>query len=82
MAGPLLAYEILTAFFLEATFLAVMLFGFNRVSKPHSHPRNRDSVDLRARTNGRPFSDSRGLNSWMHTARPRVSEMRDGPGVP
>ncbi len=32
IAGPLLAYEILTAFFLEATFLAVMLFGFNRVS--------------------------------------------------
>src|SRR5688500_6195471 len=30
-AGPLLAYEILTAFFLEATFLGVMLFGMNRV---------------------------------------------------
>ena len=32
IAGPLLAYEILTAFFLEATFLAVMLFGRTRVS--------------------------------------------------
>ncbi len=32
IAGPLLAYEVLTAFFLEATFLAVMLFGMNRVS--------------------------------------------------
>lgn len=32
IAGPLLAYEILTAFFLEATFLAVMLFGRQRVS--------------------------------------------------
>ena len=32
VAGPLLAYEVLTAFFLEATFLAVMLFGMNRVS--------------------------------------------------
>ena len=31
IAGPLLAYEVLTAFFLEATFLAVMLFGLNRV---------------------------------------------------
>jgi cytochrome d ubiquinol oxidase subunit I len=31
IAGPLLSYEILTAFFLEATFLGVMLFGMNRV---------------------------------------------------
>lgn len=32
IAGPLLAYEVMTAFFLEATFLAVMLFGMQRVS--------------------------------------------------
>lgn len=32
IAGPLLAYEVLTAFFLEATFLGIMLFGMNRVS--------------------------------------------------
>jgi cytochrome bd ubiquinol oxidase subunit I len=32
IAGPLLAYEVLTAFFLEATFLGIMLFGFGRVS--------------------------------------------------
>ena len=32
VAGPLLAYEVLTAFFLEATFLGVMLFGMNKVS--------------------------------------------------
>lgn len=31
VAGPLLAYEVLTAFFLEATFLGIMLFGFRRV---------------------------------------------------
>src|SRR5436189_198195 len=31
IAGPLLAYEVVTAFFLEATFLGVMLFGINRV---------------------------------------------------
>jgi cytochrome d ubiquinol oxidase subunit I len=29
--GPLLGYEVLAAFFLEATFLSVLLFGFNRV---------------------------------------------------
>ena len=32
IAGPLLAYEVLSAFFLEATFLGVMLFGRARVS--------------------------------------------------
>jgi cytochrome d ubiquinol oxidase subunit I len=31
--GPLLGYEVLTAFFLEATFLGVMLFGAERVSR-------------------------------------------------
>src|SRR5262249_475644 len=31
IAGPLLSYEVLTAFFLEATFLGVMLFGMDRV---------------------------------------------------
>lgn len=33
IAGPLLAYEVLTAFFLEATFLGIMLFGRRRVSE-------------------------------------------------
>ena len=32
IAGPLLGYEVLSAFFLEATFLGVMLFGKHRVS--------------------------------------------------
>jgi hypothetical protein len=31
ITGPLLAYEVLTAFFLEAGFLGVMLFGWNKV---------------------------------------------------
>lgn len=31
--GPLLGFEVLTAFFLEASFLGIMLFGWNRVSK-------------------------------------------------
>ena len=32
IAGPLLGYEVLSAFFLEATFLGIMLFGKRRVS--------------------------------------------------
>ena len=32
--GPLMGYEVLTAFFLEAGFLGIMLFGENRVPKP------------------------------------------------
>ena len=31
--GPLMAYEVLTAFFLEAGFLGVMLFGMRKVGK-------------------------------------------------
>ena len=33
VVGPLMAYEVLTAFFLEAGFLGVMLFGMGRVGK-------------------------------------------------
>ncbi|XVJ69540.1 MAG: cytochrome ubiquinol oxidase subunit I [Rhizobacter sp.] len=33
VAGPLLGYEVLTAFFLEASFLGIMLFGHGRVSE-------------------------------------------------
>ena len=33
IVGPLMAYEVLTAFFLEAGFLGVMLFGMGRVSR-------------------------------------------------
>ena len=33
IAGPLLGYEVLTAFFLEAGFLGIMLFGHGRVSE-------------------------------------------------
>lgn len=32
--GPLLSYEVLTAFFLEAGFLGIMLFGWDRVPRP------------------------------------------------
>jgi cytochrome bd ubiquinol oxidase subunit I len=33
IVGPLMGYEVLTAFFLEAGFLGVMLFGMNRVGR-------------------------------------------------
>jgi cytochrome d ubiquinol oxidase subunit I len=33
VAGPLLGYEVLVAFFMEATFLGIMLFGASKVSK-------------------------------------------------
>ncbi|MFV5492274.1 cytochrome ubiquinol oxidase subunit I [Acinetobacter sp. ASP199] len=36
VTGPLLAYEVLTAFFLEAGFLGIMLFGWDRVG-PKTH---------------------------------------------
>lgn len=32
VVGPLMSYEVLSAFFLEAGFLGIMLFGWNRVS--------------------------------------------------
>ncbi len=36
VVGPLLAFEVLSAFFLEATFLGIMVFGWGRV-KPKVH---------------------------------------------
>ncbi|MDL2269444.1 cytochrome ubiquinol oxidase subunit I [Desulfosarcina sp. OttesenSCG-928-A07] len=33
IVGPLLGYEVITAFFLEAAFIGIMLFGWNRVSR-------------------------------------------------
>jgi cytochrome d ubiquinol oxidase subunit I len=36
IVGPLMAYEVMTAFFLEAGFLGIMLFGMNRVG-PRLH---------------------------------------------
>ncbi|HYG87768.1 MAG TPA: cytochrome ubiquinol oxidase subunit I [Azospirillum sp.] len=34
LLGPIISYEVLTAFFLEAGFLGIMLFGWQRVSAP------------------------------------------------
>lgn len=72
IAGPLLAYEVLTAFFLEATFLAIMLFGTERVSN-RMHTLATVLVAV-----GTTFSAFwiLALNSWMHT--PAGYEMRDG----
>ena len=63
IAGPLLAYEVLTAFFLEATFLGIMLYGFKRV-KPWVHTGATMLVAL-----GTTLSAFwiLALNSWMHT---------------
>ncbi|WP_048441679.1 cytochrome ubiquinol oxidase subunit I [Caenimonas sp. SL110] len=72
IAGPLLGYEVLTAFFLEATFLGVMLFGRGRVS---------DRVHLVATlmvAAGTTLSAFwiLSLNSWMQT--PAGYEIIDG----
>jgi len=63
IAGPLLGYEVLTAFFLEATFLGVMLFGMNRVP-PWAHIGATALVAI-----GTSLSAFwiLALNSWMQT---------------
>ncbi|MEO7710670.1 MAG: cytochrome ubiquinol oxidase subunit I, partial [Caldimonas sp.] len=72
IAGPLLGYEVLTAFFLEAGFLGVMLFGHGKVS---------EKVHLMA-TFFVAFGTTLSafwilaLNSWMQT--PAGYEIRDG----
>ncbi|MGR3484363.1 MAG: cytochrome ubiquinol oxidase subunit I [Paracoccaceae bacterium] len=72
IAGPLLAYEVMTAFFLEAVFLGIMLFGFRRVPA---------WVHITA-TFLVAFGTTMSafwilvLNSWMHT--PQGFEMIDG----
>jgi cytochrome d ubiquinol oxidase subunit I len=76
IAGPLLAYEVLTAFFLEATFLGVMLFGMNRVS---GRVHLLSSVVVAAGTTLSAFWIL-ALNSWMQT--PVGFEMIDGMAHP
>jgi len=70
IAGPLLAYEILTAFFLEATFLGVMLFGMNRVSgRLHIF----SALMVAGGTTMSAFWIL-ALNSWMQTPTGHVAE--------
>ncbi|HTV68872.1 MAG TPA: cytochrome ubiquinol oxidase subunit I [Rhizobiaceae bacterium] len=72
VAGPLLAYEVLTAFFLEAVFLGIMLFGFSKVSN-RAHTLATFLVAF-----GTTLSAFwiLALNSWMQT--PAGFEMRGG----
>jgi cytochrome d ubiquinol oxidase subunit I len=72
VAGPLLGYEVLTAFFLEATFLGVMLFGRKRVSN-RVHTLATWMVAIGTSMSAFWILS---LNSWMQT--PAGFEMRDG----
>jgi cytochrome bd ubiquinol oxidase subunit I len=72
VAGPLLAYEVLTAFFLEAAFLGIMLFGASRV-KPWVHTTATFLVAFGTTMSAFWIIV---LNSWMHT--PQGHELRDG----
>ena len=72
VAGPLLAYEVLTAFFLEATFLGVMLFGMNRVS---GRVHVASTIIVAFGTTVSAFWIL-ALNSWMQT--PTGHVMQDG----
>lgn len=70
--GPLFSYEVLTAFFLEAGFLGIMLFGWDRVG-PKAHFGATVMVAV-----GTLISTFWILsaNSWMHT--PQGFELIDG----
>ena len=72
VAGPLLAYEVLTAFFLEAVFLGIMLFGFARVP---GWVHTLATFLVAAGTTLSAFWII-ALNSWMQT--PVGYEIRDG----
>lgn len=76
IAGPLLGYEVLTAFFLEATFLGIMLFGLKRV--PNWLHTTASFVVAFGTTVSAFWILS--LNSWMQT--PQGFEMIDGVAYP
>jgi cytochrome d ubiquinol oxidase subunit I len=76
IAGPLLGYEVLTAFFLEAGFLGIMLFGINRVS---ARVHTLSTLIVAFGTSLSSFWIL-SLNSWMQT--PQGYEMRDGVAFP
>lgn len=70
--GPLLGYEVLTAFFLEASFLGIMLFGQNLVG-PRLHFMATFIVALGTLISAFWILSA---NSWMHT--PAGYELKDG----
>ncbi|MET3794303.1 cytochrome ubiquinol oxidase subunit I [Aquamicrobium terrae] len=76
ITGPLLAYEVLTAFFLEAGFLGVMLFGWNKVG-PGLHLFATIMVAIGTLISATWILAS---NSWMQT--PQGHEIINGVVVP
>ncbi|MDW7548622.1 cytochrome ubiquinol oxidase subunit I [Pseudoalteromonas sp. McH1-7] len=76
IAGPLLGYEVLTAFFMEATFLGIMLFGMKRVP-PKIHTLSTFIVAIGTTLSAFWILS---LNSWMQT--PTGFELRDGVAYP
>lgn len=76
VTGPLLTYEVLTAFFLEAGFLGVMLFGWNKVG-PALHLLSTAMVALGTLISATWIVAS---NSWMQT--PQGFGIVDGRVVP
>lgn len=76
IAGPLLGYEVLTAFFLEATFLGIMLFGIRKVPN-YIHTGSTALVAIGTTLSAFWILS---LNSWMQT--PAGFEMRDGVAFP
>lgn len=74
--GPLIGYEVLTAFFLEASFLGVMLFGWDRVS-PKAHVGAAILVAIGTSLSAFWILSA---NSWMHT--PQGHEIKDGIAYP
>jgi cytochrome d ubiquinol oxidase subunit I len=72
VVGPLIGYEVLTAFFLEATFLGVMLFGWKRVP-PWLHVMSAIFVAVGTAISAFWILSA---NSWMQT--PVGHDMRDG----
>jgi len=76
IAGPLLSFEVLTAFFLEATFLGVMLFGMDRVPD-WAHIAS--AIVVAVGTTVSAFWIL-ALNSWMQT--PAGHVFQDGQWIP
>jgi cytochrome d ubiquinol oxidase subunit I len=76
VVGPLIGYEVLTAFFLEATFLGIMLFGWNRVP-PWLHVLSAILVALGTCTSAFWIISA---NSWMQV--PAGHVVRDGIAYP
>jgi cytochrome bd ubiquinol oxidase subunit I len=74
--GPLIGYEVLTAFFLEATFLGILLFGWERVP-PWLHVLAAIAVAFGTAISAFWILSA---NSWMQT--PAGFEMRDGIAYP